>query len=49
MLIITDVMRTDYEHSIEHLLKIWLILAAFVVLYGIISIIALKFVDKDKR
>ena len=49
MLIITDVMRTDYEHSIEHLLKIWLILAAFVVLYGSISIIALKFVDKDKR
>lgn len=49
MLIITETMEKDYEHSTEHLLTIWFILFLFVILYGIISITALKFVDKDKR
>lgn len=49
MFILTDAMQKDYEHTDSHLLQIWLILAAFVALYGVISIIALKFVDKDKR
>ncbi len=39
----------DYEHSIEHLGQMWLILIAFTLIYGIISIISLEFVDKDKR
>lgn len=49
MIILTEAMEKDYEHSIEHLLTIWIILIGFSVLYGIISTIALKFVDKDKR
>ena len=49
MFILTETMEKDYEHTGGHLLKIWLFLFAFVILYGVISIIALKFVDKDKR
>ena len=49
MLIITETMEKDYEHTVEHLLVIWLILTLFTMLYGMVSIIALKFVDKDKR
>lgn len=46
---LTKEMRESYEHSVEHLLEMWLILAVFVILYGIISFVALKFVDKDQR
>ena len=32
-----------------HLMKLWLTLLAFAALYGILSIIVLEFVDRDKR
>lgn len=38
-----------YEHTAAHLSEMWVILLGFVLLYGVISVIALKFVDKDKR
>ncbi len=40
---------SEYEYSISHMAQLWLILIMFTLLYGIISIISLKFVDKDKR
>ena len=40
---------TDYEYSISHITQMWLLLLAFALIYGVISVIALKFVDKDKR
>lgn len=46
---LTEEIEKSYEHTAGHLLEMWGILAAFAVLYGIISVIALKFVDKDKR
>ena len=46
---LTEEIEKSYEHTIGHLFEMWVILAIFVVLYGIISAIALKFVDKDKR
>ncbi|MBR2714769.1 MAG: ABC transporter permease [Ruminococcus sp.] len=39
----------DYEYSISHLVQLWLLLILFTVIYGIISVVSLKFVDKDKR
>lgn len=48
-IVITEAMEKDYEHSSGHLLSIWMVLILFLILYGIISVIALKFVDKDKR
>lgn len=48
-IVITEAMEKDYEHSTGHLLSIWMVLILFSILYGIISVIALKFVDKDKR
>ena len=41
--------EADYEFSEPHLMKLWLILLAFAALYGILSIIVLEFVDRDKR
>lgn len=46
---ISEEMERDYEHSAGHLCQMWLLLLGFIVIYGIISVIALKFVDKDKR
>lgn len=40
---------SDYEYSISHMGQMWLLLIAFTAAYGIISIISLEFVDKDKR
>ncbi len=40
---------SDYEFSISHIAKMWLILIGFTLIYGAISIISLEFVDKDKR
>ena len=37
------------KHTAGHLSGMWAILIAFAMLYGVVSIIALKFVDKDKR
>lgn len=39
----------DYEYSVGNFGKMWVILAAYTVLYALISIISLKFIDKDKR
>lgn len=40
---------SDYEHTINHLCQMWIILIAFTFIYGVIAVIALEFVDKDKR
>ncbi len=40
---------SDYEYSISHMATLWLLLLVFVLVYGIIATISLKFVDKDKR
>lgn len=40
---------SDYEYSINHISQLWLILIIFAMIYGIISIISLKFIDRDKR
>lgn len=39
----------DYEYTIAHISQLWLLLMAFTVVYGIISILFLELVDKDKR
>ena len=41
--------KDDYVSTPEHLTKVWLLMLAFAVLYGIIGTIFLEFVDKDKR
>lgn len=43
--------RTDqnFANTKDNIIKSWEILIAFTFLYGAVSIIALKFVDKDKR
>ena len=33
----------------EYVLISWLVMAGYTILYGVISVIALEFVDKDKR
>ena len=40
---------SDYEHTLSNLINSWLILCVFIFLYGIICVMALKFVDRDKR
>lgn len=40
---------SEYEYSISHMAQLWLTLILFTLIYGIISVISLKFVDKDKR
>ena len=42
-------LASEYEYSINHMAQLWLTLILFTLIYGIISIISLKFVDKDKR
>lgn len=39
----------DYEFTASHLLQLWGILALFAVLYGMICILVLELVDRDKR
>lgn len=39
----------DYNPADHHLLKMWLILIAFVILYWVISTLFLEFIDRDKR
>lgn len=39
----------DYLFTTSHLLQMWLILIAFALLYGIIAMVSLEFVDRDKR
>ena len=41
--------RYEFEASVEHVSKVWLILVGYTILYGIICVVALKFIDKDKR
>ena len=41
--------KADYEFTAGNLLVKYAILAGFIILYGVISIISLRFVDKDKR
>lgn len=39
----------DYEYSVSHLAQLWLILIVFAVVYGAISVLCLRLVDRDKR
>ena len=39
----------DYEASVQNVTKTWLVLILYSALYGIIGILFLKLVDKDKR
>ena len=39
----------EYEYSVSHIAQLWLTLILFTMIYGVISVISLKFVDKDKR
>lgn len=43
--------RTDpaYDHTIKNVCFNWAVMAAYAILYGIVSVIALEFVDRDKR
>lgn len=47
--LLTEEMERNYKHEPGHLWEMWAILIAYTVLYGIIGVIALKFVDKDQR
>lgn len=40
---------SDYTYSTSYMGQLWLILILFTLIYGVISIVSLKFVDKDKR
>lgn len=48
---IEDEDRTDenYAHDSNLLITCWLVLTLYTIIYGIISVLALEFVDKDKR
>lgn len=39
----------DYEHTFGHLISLWFILAVFALIYGLVAVLSLEFVDKDKR
>lgn len=39
----------DYEFSIAHISQMWLILLIFAFIYGILAIVSLEFIDRDKR
>ena len=41
--------RSDFYFSAGHLTQLWLILIVFALLYGLLAIISLKFIDRDKR
>ena len=49
MLMANPDLEADYEYTVTNLLHMWGILALFILIYGIIAIISLEFVDKDKR
>ena len=38
-----------YEHSFENIVECWAILGAFAILYALLALAALEFIDKDKR
>lgn len=40
---------SSYDATSEHLLKVWLVLIIFIVIFTLISIMSLEFVDYDKR
>ena len=40
---------SDYEYSVGHIAQMWSLLLIFTLAYGVISIISLEFIDKDKR
>lgn len=42
-------LASEYGYSISHMVQLWLILLVFILIYGIIGIISLEFIDKDKR
>lgn len=48
---IEDKERTDpaFDHTLSNVLLSWAVMAGYTILYGVISVIALEFVDKDKR
>lgn len=39
----------DYEYVVSNLANMWLILLGFALVYAVISVISLEFIDKDKR
>ena len=39
----------EYKYTVGNLGKMWMILMSFTLLYAIIAVISLKFIDKDKR
>ena len=43
------ILWTNYEHATQNLLNSWLMLCIFIALYAVICIVALRFVDQDKR
>ena len=45
----TKLYKEEFEYSKENLLRCWGILALFAAVYALIGLIALEFVDKDKR
>ena len=42
-------LSSDYSHKVSNLFGLWALLIVFAAIYGVIAIISLKFVDKDKR
>lgn len=48
-LFVEQAQKTDFEHTFGNLWMAWFLLAIYTVLYGIICVISLKFIDKDKR
>ena len=41
--------HSDYEHSLKNIIYNWLDLGIFIIVFSILTIITLQFVDKDKR
>ncbi len=39
----------DYEHSADNIMKNWLHLVLFIVVFSVLAVITLEFIDKDKR
>ena len=44
-----DRTNASFDHTAFNVLISWLVMAGYTILYGVISVIALEFVDKDKR
>jgi len=40
---------TNYEFLVSNITRLWLILVVFALVYGLLSVISLKFISKDKR